>query len=165
MATLNALLKAPEFWGELRGAGADRVLFFQTDSLLVHGGIQPFLQVGGLVESARTNAHRGQAGRTAGRLGGRPPPPSAATCTHSRQAPGWSTRSLPPQYDYVGAPWHRKNERWGPKQAAMPQGVGNGGLSLRSVPTMEALARAYGNTSGTQQVGGVHAWGAHVRAR
>lgn len=33
----------------------------------------------------------------------------------------------------------------------MPQGVGNGGLSLRSVPAMLELARAYGNSSGTQQ--------------
>lgn len=43
VTSLNALLKAPEFWGELEGA--ERVLFFQTDSLLVHGGIGEFLQV------------------------------------------------------------------------------------------------------------------------
>ena len=43
---LNRLLKSPEFWGELSAAGVTRTLFFQTDSLLVHGGIQPFMQVG-----------------------------------------------------------------------------------------------------------------------
>ena len=57
---LNRLLKSPEFWSEL---DAQHVLFFQTDSLLVHGNIEPFLK-----------------------------------------------------YDYVGAPWHRKNERWGVMQ-------------------------------------------------
>ncbi|KAL4444085.1 hypothetical protein ABPG75_011822 [Micractinium tetrahymenae] len=96
VASLNALLKAPEFWGELQGV--QRVLFFQTDSVLVHGGVGEFLQ-----------------------------------------------------YDYVGAPWHRKNERWRLTRDAMPQGVGNGGLSLRSVPAMLELTRAHGNTSGAQQ--------------
>jgi hypothetical protein len=55
------------------------------------------------------------------------------------------------QYDYVGAPWHTKNERWGPARKHMPNGVGNGGLSLRSVPAMQALSAAYANASGTQQ--------------
>ena len=44
---LNSLLKSPAFWAELAAAGVAHTLFFQTDSLLVHGGIQPFLQVGG----------------------------------------------------------------------------------------------------------------------
>ena len=58
-----------------------------------------------------------------------------------------------PQYDYVGAPWHRGNERWGRAQKRMPHGVGNGGLSLRSVPAMMALARQHGNNhSNAQQV-------------
>lgn len=43
--TLNELLKSPELWGGLADAGLRHVLFFQTDSLLVHGGVAPFLQV------------------------------------------------------------------------------------------------------------------------
>jgi hypothetical protein len=42
---LNQLLKATEFWGELAAVGVEHVLFFQTDSLLVHGNVEPFLQV------------------------------------------------------------------------------------------------------------------------
>ncbi|KAI3427093.1 hypothetical protein D9Q98_007032 [Chlorella vulgaris] len=93
---LNQLLKATEFWGELAAVGVEHVLFFQTDSLLVHGNVEPFLQ-----------------------------------------------------YDYVGAPWHLKNERWGPAQAAMPQGVGNGGLSLRGVAAMAGLSAAHGGNAST----------------
>ena len=51
----------------------------------------------------------------------------------------------------MGAPWHTKNERWGPARKRMPQGVGNGGLSLRSVPAMQALSAAHANASGAQQ--------------
>lgn len=43
---LNELLKSPDFWGSLAADGVDHVLFFQTDSLLLHGNIQPFMQVG-----------------------------------------------------------------------------------------------------------------------
>ena len=50
------------------------------------------------------------------------------------------------QYDYVGAPWHLQNERWGPARRAMPQGVGNGGLSLRSVTAMLELSRQVAGT-------------------
>ena len=92
---LNALLKSPAFWEQL-GAEAQHALFFQTDSLLLHGDVAPFLE-----------------------------------------------------YDYVGAPWHRQNERWGPRQAEMPAGVGNGGLSLRSVPAMLELSRQYGTGTGS----------------
>ncbi|KAI7842484.1 hypothetical protein COHA_003838 [Chlorella ohadii] len=91
---LNELLKSPDFWGSLAADGVDHVLFFQTDSLLLHGNIQPFMQ-----------------------------------------------------YDYVGAPWHRENERWkkrGGLKGSMPHGVGNGGLSLRSVPAMLELSRRHG---------------------
>ncbi|PRW51010.1 Glycosyl transferase family 2 [Chlorella sorokiniana] len=92
--SLNELLKSPDFWGSLAADGVQRVLFFQTDSLLLHGNVQPFMQ-----------------------------------------------------YDYVGAPWHRENERWskrGGLKGSMPHGVGNGGLSLRSVPAMLELSRRYG---------------------
>lgn len=60
------------------------------------------------------------------------------------------------QYDFVGAPWHRDNERWSKRTAVMTQGVGNGGLSLRSVPAMLALSRRFGGnvTHDGQQVGG-----------
>ncbi|EFN56792.1 expressed protein [Chlorella variabilis] len=98
IAMLNQLLKSSDFWEELQEAGLSHVLFFQTDSLLVHGNISAFLQ-----------------------------------------------------YDYVGAPWHRGNERWGRAQKRMPHGVGNGGLSLRSVPAMMALARQHGNNHSNAQ--------------
>ena len=42
---LNELLKSPDFWGSLSADGVQTVLFFQTDSLLLHGNIQPFMQV------------------------------------------------------------------------------------------------------------------------
>jgi hypothetical protein len=88
---LNAILKSPQFWDLI---DAKRALLFQTDSLLLHGDITPFLQ-----------------------------------------------------YDYVGAPWHRENERWSLTHEQMPQGVGNGGLSLRSVAAMRQIAQSYGPSS------------------
>lgn len=58
------------------------------------------------------------------------------------------------QYDYVGAPWHWDNERWQHHRQDMPQGVGNGGLSLRSVAAMRELAKTLGpSANGSQQVG------------
>lgn len=50
-------------------------------------------------------------------------------------------------YSYVGAPWHLDNERWSRHVASMPHGVGNGGLSLRSVPAMRALVALHANAS------------------
>lgn len=44
---LNELLKSHDFWGSLAADGVQRVLFFQTDSLLLHGNVEPFMQVGG----------------------------------------------------------------------------------------------------------------------
>jgi hypothetical protein len=88
IAQLNVLLKSYDFWSQIR---AEKVLFFQTDSLLVHGEIEPFLK-----------------------------------------------------YDYVGAPWHLENERWKNYTSIMPQGVGNGGLSLRSVVKMRELSKLIG---------------------
>jgi glycosyltransferase involved in cell wall biosynthesis len=81
---LNRLLKSVSFWSNIE---ADKVLFFQTDSLLVHGRIEPFLK-----------------------------------------------------YNYIGAPWHQQNERWILYQDVMQEGVGNGGLSLRSTSLMKDLA-------------------------
>ena len=43
--SLNRLLTSPGFWSGLAVAGVQRVLFLQTDSLLVHGRIGPFMQV------------------------------------------------------------------------------------------------------------------------
>lgn len=93
---LNRLLLNTSFWGSIN---AKRALLFQTDSLLVRGNIEQFLQ-----------------------------------------------------YDYVGAPWHIENERWQSRRQDMPQGVGNGGLSLRSVAAMRELAGRLGPTAnGSQQ--------------
>lgn len=46
-------------------------------------------------------------------------------------------------HDYVGAPWHTGNERWKEHRRQMPKGVGNGGLSLRSIPAMRTLSSYY----------------------
>lgn len=54
-------------------------------------------------------------------------------------------------YDYIGAPWHvtanagsniwlRRTQRHG----GLREGVGNGGLSLRDVPTMLRIAQKFG---------------------
>ena len=87
VAAYNSLLKTPGFWQEL-GQHADRVLIFQTDSLLLGPSIEPYLGL-----------------------------------------------------DYVGAPWHTNNERWPLIEALVPPGVGNGGLSLRSVKAMLDIVR------------------------
>ena len=70
----------------------------QTDSLLVHGKVEPFLE-----------------------------------------------------YDYVGAPWHLENKRWKNYTSIMSQGVGNGGLSLRSVAKMRELSTIIGR-EGSQNI-------------
>eukprot|EP00887_Chlorella_sp_A99_P005834 scaffold1.g5834.t1 len=95
---LNRMLTSPWFWSIIR---TERVLFFQTDSIMVHGHVGQFLQ-----------------------------------------------------YDYVGAPWHQANERWSYSvfRTLMPDGVGNGGFSLRSIPAMTALSTRFGgNLSVTVQ--------------
>jgi hypothetical protein len=48
------------------------------------------------------------------------------------------------RFDYIGAPWHLENERWSQPalKAALPDGVGNGGFSLRSPAAMAAIAEA-----------------------
>lgn len=50
-------------------------------------------------------------------------------------------------YDFVGAPWHPTNERWSIPVARrlIPQGVGNGGFSLRSVEAMIAISQRHGH--------------------
>lgn len=74
---LNQLLTSKRFLSNFEHY--DRLLFIQTDGLILHEGIGPFLK-----------------------------------------------------YDFIGAPWHKDNERWGKLQEMLPQGVGNGGMSLRS---------------------------------
>lgn len=66
---LNQLLKAREFWGELAQAGAQHVLFFQTDSLLLHGNITDFLQVRLSVSVCVCEARGGRRGLGGGRAG------------------------------------------------------------------------------------------------
>jgi hypothetical protein len=75
-------MKNASFW---QSFGADHVLLFQTDSLILKPGLE------------------------------------------------WFTR-----FDYIGAPWHLTNERWSQPvlKAALPDGVGNGGFSMRSVNAM-----------------------------
>lgn len=47
------------------------------------------------------------------------------------------------KYDYIGAPWHRENERWGKLSETIPEGVGNGGMSLRSPKAMLRVLHQY----------------------
>lgn len=52
------------------------------------------------------------------------------------------------KYDFVGAPWHGGNERWnGLLRDMLPDGVGNGGFSLRSVAASKEVVRRYGASS------------------
>jgi hypothetical protein len=51
-------------------------------------------------------------------------------------------------YDFIGAPWHLQNERWGLIQSlGLLDGVGNGGFSLRSKSAMVEIASLYGSNS------------------
>lgn len=47
------------------------------------------------------------------------------------------------KYDFIGAPWHRENERWGKLSETLPEGVGNGGMSLRSPKAMLRVLDQY----------------------
>lgn len=77
---LNLMMTSVEFWKQFADKGVDHIFIFQSDSLMLRGGIDSFLQ-----------------------------------------------------YDYVGAPWALDNVKWGMLKKDMPNGVGNGGLSLRSI--------------------------------
>jgi len=92
IADLNRMMLSSRFWREI---GADKVLVFQTDSLLLHSKINQFLD-----------------------------------------------------YDYVGAPWAVANDLWKkpPWVSLLYNGVGNGGLSLRTVPVMRSLLEGPGSS-------------------
>ena len=47
------------------------------------------------------------------------------------------------KYDYIGAPWHKENERWGKLAETIPEGVGNGGMSLRSPKAILRILSQY----------------------
>mmetsp|Transcript_8540 Transcript_8540/g.53373 ORF Transcript_8540/g.53373 Transcript_8540/m.53373 type:complete len:775 (+) Transcript_8540:380-2704(+) len=51
------------------------------------------------------------------------------------------------KYDFIGAPWHLRNERWSKMYDIIPTGVGNGGLSLRSTAAMREIAGRYSQYS------------------
>uniref|UniRef100_A0A061SK36 DUF5672 domain-containing protein n=1 Tax=Tetraselmis sp. GSL018 TaxID=582737 RepID=A0A061SK36_9CHLO len=92
IADLNRMMLSSRFWREI---GADKVLVFQTDSLLLHSKINQFLD-----------------------------------------------------YDYVGAPWAVANDLWKkpPWVSLLYNGVGNGGLSLRTVPVIRSLLESPGSS-------------------
>ena len=49
------------------------------------------------------------------------------------------------RYDYVGAPWHQENDQWSTMRDTLgPQGVGNGGLSLRTTASALDIIRRHG---------------------
>lgn len=54
-------------------------------------------------------------------------------------------------YDFIGAPWHRKNERWEKLIETIPEGVGNGGMSLRSPKALLNVLQQY-NASGQEDL-------------
>eukprot|EP00955_Chlamydomonas_euryale_P106970 365738-Chlamydomonas_euryale.AAC.9 len=49
--------------------------------------------------------------------------------------------------DYIGAPWHRENDRWADISKNSPEGVGNGGFSLRDVQASLDISVRKGDTS------------------
>lgn len=51
------------------------------------------------------------------------------------------------RYDFIGAPWHLRNKGWSRLRQSIPSGVGNGGVSLRSLSAMREISRVYGNSS------------------
>lgn len=53
--------------------------------------------------------------------------------------------------DYIGAPWHQENERWSLMKQTMPEGVGNGGLSIRSVSCSRYVASKHGKEDTEQE--------------
>jgi hypothetical protein len=56
------------------------------------------------------------------------------------------------RYDYVGAPWHQDNEQWSAMRLALgPQGVGNGGLSLRTTASALDIIRRHGAASNSSE--------------
>jgi hypothetical protein len=80
------VLKSKQFWQRLKRSGYEHVLIFQSDSLMLHGRIEPFLR-----------------------------------------------------YDYIGAPWCGDSphvSRLRQKEHVLPNGIGNGGFSLRRVDAM-----------------------------
>jgi len=96
--TYNRLLKSEKFWRDLQLV-ADKVLIFQTDSLLLRRGVEAFLH-----------------------------------------------------YDYIGAPWpitpEAKDFTWlrgMRRKGLLREGLGNGGLSLRSVAAMVKVAKLFGH--------------------
>lgn len=96
IALLNKLLTSKPFWELFKDY--ENVLLIQTDGLLLHGEIEPFLG-----------------------------------------------------FDYIGAPWHRQNERWEKLTETIPEGVGNGGMSLRSPKALLTVLQQY-NASGQEDL-------------
>lgn len=50
-------------------------------------------------------------------------------------------------YDYIGPPWHLDNHIWKRHEAEVPQGVGNGGISIRSKQSALTIIAKYGHTT------------------
>jgi len=47
------------------------------------------------------------------------------------------------KFDFIGAPWHRDNERWGKLTDVLKEGVGNGGMSLRKPKSLIKVLQQY----------------------
>lgn len=55
-------------------------------------------------------------------------------------------------YDYVGAPWHQENEKWAPMRDVLGhEGVGNGGLSLRTTASALEIITKHGAASNSSE--------------
>jgi hypothetical protein len=46
-------------------------------------------------------------------------------------------------FDFIGAPWHRGNQRWGQLTDVLKEGVGNGGMSLRRPKSLLKVLEQY----------------------
>jgi hypothetical protein len=57
------------------------------------------------------------------------------------------------RFDYIGAPWHLENERWSQPvlKAALPDGVGNGGFSMRSTTAMVSVCEQFSGNSALKE--------------
>lgn len=56
------------------------------------------------------------------------------------------------RYDYNGAPWHQENERWSAMRDVLGrEGVGNGGLSLRTTASALNIIKQHGAASNSSE--------------
>ncbi len=155
----NKLMKSPEFWQWFH---ADYVLLFQTDSFILQYGIHEYTRfdyVGApwhLVSDTHTHTHAHTQARAHAHT-------HTYTHTHTRAHTHTRTHTQLPTMGLrskiardatlcvcvcvcVCVSPTQENERWSQPafKAALPEGVGNGGFSLRSVRAMVDICVQHG---------------------